>query len=503
MMMTMSQPCSTRCSMASRKQSLSSPEGHRGRPAIIAGHSCPDIAGTTGVLQYLAGQTRPDIASTHFMWWIITLISFGLWYFTLMGDEDAIWIARKTWILVQAGPFGQFIMIWWVVGHIDVKNQQKELVFQGHTHYDVMLYRLEFFCQGAVEARCSKSRRIKRFKCHVHQEQEKRRKQREREARHKTYRQGQPWCPKSKYYYEEDVEDLRAKIDPLRFFHVLSSDFMQPKVKIKALRGKRLKRACIAALSHVQPGAKNINLDRARVYFNKDDVPLIVNMGALVCITPYRSDFMDYHKMDTKIRGLSSNNAVDGRGTIHWTLRDTFGHNTVVEVQAYHVPTAEIRLFSPQAYFKKNKGKIIVDGKHSVLKNINGVDLQILHDKVSNLPMIFGASMDITNFFANIATDIDYLRATLSVTDIQNQNLSSPQKELLRDHFGYGHANMQWIQSLKWTRVYETPEGTEEDSSVLPCKLKRARSCAKHPSVELASSPRHGVEEPECNTVAP
>eukprot|EP00978_Attheya_sp_CCMP212_P047568 scaffold422071_cov51-Attheya_sp.AAC.1 len=60
--------------------------------------------------------------------------------------------------------------------------------------------------------------------------------------------------------------------------------------------------------------------------------------------------------MDTKIRGLSSNNAVDGRGMVRWTLRDTFGHSTVVEVQAYHVPTAKIRLFSPQAYFKKNQG---------------------------------------------------------------------------------------------------------------------------------------------------
>eukprot|EP00978_Attheya_sp_CCMP212_P043717 scaffold290017_cov50-Attheya_sp.AAC.1 len=140
-----------------------------------------------------------------------------------MDDEDAIWIARKTWILVQAGPLGQFIMVWWIVGHIKVKNRQKEL-FEGHTHYGGMPYRLEFFCNIDVGARRSKSPRIKRFKYHVHREQEKRRQQREREARrklvqqlaeqlfgpesYKTFRQGQPWCPKTRCYYDDARDEF-------------------------------------------------------------------------------------------------------------------------------------------------------------------------------------------------------------------------------------------------------------------------------------------------------
>eukprot|EP00978_Attheya_sp_CCMP212_P025146 scaffold80439_cov53-Attheya_sp.AAC.1 len=135
----------------------------------IAGHSRPDIAGTKGVLQYITGHSRPDIADNRFMWWIIMLISFGLWYFTLMNIKGAIWITRKTWILVQAGPpFGQFIMVWWVVGHIKVKNRHKE-IFQGRTaHYDGMPYRLKFFCQVAGGARpCYKSQRIKKIKYRV------------------------------------------------------------------------------------------------------------------------------------------------------------------------------------------------------------------------------------------------------------------------------------------------------------------------------------------------
>jgi hypothetical protein len=244
------------------------------------GHSRPDIAGTAGVLQYIVGQTRPDITGTHFLWWVITMMSFCLWYFNLMDDEEAIWIARKTWILVQTGPLGQFIMVWWIVGHIKVKNRNKEL-FEGHTHYGGMPYRLEFFCHVDITARRYKSPRIKRFKYHVHCEQEKRRKEREREARRKlveqfaaqeqrrkqrehefrrklvqqlaeqlfdpefcyrTYRQGQPWCPKTRFYDDDARDEFCASIDPLRLFHVLSSDLMEPKVKTGALRGKRLQR---------------------------------------------------------------------------------------------------------------------------------------------------------------------------------------------------------------------------------------------------------------------
>eukprot|EP00978_Attheya_sp_CCMP212_P040681 scaffold224920_cov33-Attheya_sp.AAC.2 len=216
----------------------------------------------------------------------------------------------------------------------------------------------------------------------------------------------------------------------------------------------------------------NIDLDRARVYFNKDDVPLIVKQYGSIGVP---------NTLSLRFRGLPQNR-----------------HKYTRFVQQQQCGRR------PQAYFKKNQGKLIVDGKHSVLKNINRVDLQILHDKSSNLPMIFGASANITNLFANATTDHDYLRAMLSVTDIQNQNVSSSQKELLRDHFVYRHANMQWIQTLKRTRVYEMPEGTDEHGLVLPCKLKRARSCAtpKCGACQLAKKAQM-VEEPTCNTVAP
>eukprot|EP00978_Attheya_sp_CCMP212_P003690 scaffold7769_cov53-Attheya_sp.AAC.5 len=179
-----------------------------------------------------------------------------------MDDEDVIWITRKTWILVQAGPLGQFIMVWWIVGHIKVKNRQKEL-FEGHTHYGGMPYRLEFFCN--IDEKCRQQREREAWRKLVQQLAE----QLFGPESYKTFRQGQPWCPKTRCYDDDVRDQFFASIDPLRLFHVLSLDLMQPRVKTKALQlqSKRLKRACIAALSKVQPGA-NVDLDKARVYFN-------------------------------------------------------------------------------------------------------------------------------------------------------------------------------------------------------------------------------------------
>jgi GAG-pre-integrase domain len=61
----------------------------------------------------------------------------------------------------------------------------------------------------------------------------------------------------------------------------------------------------------------------------------------------------------------------------------------------------------------------------------------------------------------------------LCVTDESNQNLSEPQKELLRWHFRLGHINFDSIQLLLWSGALATSIGTK-------LKHKAAGSCP-HP----------------------
>jgi hypothetical protein len=57
---------------------------------------------------------------------------------------------------------------------------------------------------------------------------------------------------------------------------------------------------------------------------------VIIDTGALVCISPHRSDFVTYASSKMKIKDLSSSNQVAGEGLIRWSLHDATG--TVVTI---------------------------------------------------------------------------------------------------------------------------------------------------------------------------
>ncbi len=49
-----------------------------------------------------------------------------------------------------------------------------------------------------------------------------------------------------------------------------------------------------------------------------------------------------------KIKDLSSSNTVAGEGMISWPLVDIDGKQVTINVPGFHIPTAEVRLLSPQ-----------------------------------------------------------------------------------------------------------------------------------------------------------
>ena len=51
------------------------------------------------------------------------------------------------------------------------------------------------------------------------------------------------------------------------------------------------------------------------------------------------------------LRGLNGNSPAEGVGTVEWKIRDALGQAHATRTQACYVPSAQIRLFSPQAYF--------------------------------------------------------------------------------------------------------------------------------------------------------
>ena len=120
--------------------------------------------------------------------------------------------------------------------------------------------------------------------------------------------------------------------------------------------------------------------------------PLIVDTGASVCITPFATDFVSYRKSNAKIRDLSKYNAVAGEGEVKWDVFDSNGLPITLVLPAFHIPTVEVRLLSPQVLLSLRGGKVIQTAKHISIKLEDGCKFIANYNQHSNLPELQVAS---------------------------------------------------------------------------------------------------------------
>ena len=260
------------------------------------------------------------------------------------------------------------------------------------------------------------------------------------------------------------------------------------------------------------------------------DVPLIYDTGASHGLTPFRADFIDYHECDIPVKDISKVNRVRGIGTVMYKMIATNGDVLFVPGIAYHLPTADIRLFSPQTYHQLHGGSSEIDGDRTIIhlqqrgnSNIRH-DIEIPIDKDgTNLPVIYNVSCtnkekkDIGHHFrsamsiqdrylGNIGTgkwstsvdEFDYEFGTVAqvmmyngVGNDDNINLTRAQKELLLWHWRLG-ISMHRVQELMrghmsvdqhgekvWMPAVITPKFGSSSSCAVPkctsCELARAK----------------------------
>ena len=78
--------------------------------------------------------------------------------------------------------------------------------------------------------------------------------------------------------------------------------------------------------------------------------PLVWDSGASFRLNPYCADFIDNMECDIDIKDISNLNKVIGFGmTLHkFTVQMV---TNSLPALSYHLPSADIHLFSPQAYY--------------------------------------------------------------------------------------------------------------------------------------------------------
>ena len=195
-----------------------------------------------------------------------------------------------------------------------------------------------------------------------------------------------------------------------------------------------------------------------------EDTALIIDCGASISITPSLSDFISTPTpVSATLKGLTESTAliVSGEGRVRWTVRDDQGRPQVLETTAYHVPRVRVRLFSPQTFLQKEKqpGRFVMSATGNVFEfGTKGTGLTFHCDLRSNLPIV--------RVVRSGAADMAYLREV----DLENTNLTEPQKELLRWHQRLGHFNCQWIQNL----MRNKREGSDP---ILPTKHTQTSCC--------------------------
>jgi hypothetical protein len=130
---------------------------------------------------------------------------------------------------------------------------------------------------------------------------------------------------------------------------------------------------------------------------HRNDVHFVLNTGASTSITPYESDLVSpLEECDVELHGLSDTIKVEGIGWVEWSIQDSFGQAAKIHSCAYLVPAGNIRLYSPQAYFKHYVNEPVVqnpkctfDAHWLQIYTVDGNCLKLAYDPGNNLPYMF------------------------------------------------------------------------------------------------------------------
>lgn len=248
--------------------------------------------------------------------------------------------------------------------------------------------------------------------------------------------------------------------------------------------------------------------------------PLVWDTGASFGLTPFRSDFIDYTECSIQVNDIARSNTVIGLGTTLHKFHIN-GDDIFLPCLSYHLPTAEVRLFSPQTYHTLYGGHSAVGGdKVDMYIDMHKIEIPIDRES-SNVPMVhdchvtskemkdhgpyirsalpkYNRMVDSLGAWSHqnykqwkmatvpldpemeIAQEFDRYAGSFGLPNVgthDNKNLSGAQKELLLWHWKLG-ISMQRIQELMRVVEVQEPSGAVSTMDrVIKPKIKSASNC--------------------------
>ena len=193
------------------------------------------------------------------------------------------------------------------------------------------------------------------------------------------------WVPYSMF----DVGHMLSVIDPLMYTMKLlevQQLCMPPEV------WKWKQSILVAAANLMGKHCTNPSIYTAS---KKNDRPIVIDSGASYSVSPFLMGFVTLIEdaPHDALNGLDSAIKVQGRGMVEWEIQDVDGNVRTIRTMAYFVPTAQIRLYSPQVHFDEHKSgcfKLYYD--RVILTLPDGENLYFPIQVGNNLPVMLTKS---------------------------------------------------------------------------------------------------------------
>ena len=252
---------------------------------------------------------------------------------------------------------------------------------------------------------------------------------------------------------------------------------------------------------------RNLHTDCIFLTNKVPELPIVIDTGASISLTPNRDDFVSFEATESSVHGIGAVSKVLGTGKVRWKIYDMNNKTHVIETRALYMPEATIRLFSPQTHFQEhNNGEMhVTPTRVNITFPNNNMPMVFPFQQGNNLPLILPLSQKANTCYyptmlicnnsdtqlsrdRHIAerTTLQLLPDTSpnqilnAITDERNANLTSAQKELLAWHLRWGHMSMTTIQKLMHPNKSLDNDRTEDmlcHPTVIHTKYKTTHTC--------------------------
>jgi hypothetical protein len=232
-----------------------------------------------------------------------------------------------------------------------------------------------------------------------------------------------------------------------------------------------------------------------------DMVPLVIDTGASISVTPYKTDFIGKIKptQQVQIQGIASGLNVMGYGSVQYSFYNDAGVLQTLSLdQCLYVPHCTARLLCPRQLSSSSKNQtdgFFAGGQHGTL-TYEGHTTTVPYDSLSALPILYTAP-GIASFkcfcanhglltnppikpLSNIPSNLDTIQQAPKQTQLHNlfehHNLMARQCQKLQIHERCAHAH--WEQINSWIRSGSLPcdksLASEPDPICTTCQFGKA-----------------------------